>query len=172
MWASYFEIMSMGANPAFSATMAARQRKKGGGSPASVARVRRIAIIAVPPARMLDIVGPAEVFTDANKVRVRGPAYEVEIIAAAEDRTVPSQIGLPILAHRTYRELHGPIDTLLVGGGEWPPDKRHPPDFLSWLREQKHKGPSFVVRLHWLPCSGRCWFAEWKASNHPLELVQ
>jgi len=131
--------MLLGANPAFSATMPARQPKKGGGSPANVARVRRVAIIAVPPARMLDVVGPAEVFTDANKLRGGEPAYEVEIIAAGEDRTVPSQIGLPILAHRTYRELHGLIDTLLVAGGEWPPEKRHPPDFLSWLREQSTK---------------------------------
>jgi hypothetical protein len=86
---------------------------------------------------MLDVVGPAEVFTDANKLHGGEPAYEVEIIAAAEDRTVPSQICLPILAHRTYRELRGPIDTLLVGGGEWPPDKRHPPDCVLPARLRK-----------------------------------
>jgi transcriptional regulator GlxA family with amidase domain len=85
---------------------------------------------------MLDVVGPAEVFTDANKLHSGEPAYEVEIIAASETRAVPSQIGVPILAHRTYRELHDPVDTLLVAGGEWPPDKRDSPDFLSWLREQ------------------------------------
>jgi len=78
---------------------------------------------------MLDVVGPAEVFTDASRVRGGEPAYEVEIIAAAEDRTIPSQIGLPIVAHRTYRELRGPIDSLLVGGGEWPPEKRIRPTF-------------------------------------------
>src|SRR5260370_1598723 len=88
--------MSMGPNPTFAATMPARRRKTGGGSPANIAHVRRVAIIAVPPARMLDVVGPAEVFTDANKLRGGEPAYEVEIIAAAENRTVPSQIGLPI----------------------------------------------------------------------------
>lgn len=88
---------------------------------------------------MLDVVGPAEVFADANKLRSSEPAYEVEIIAAAESRTVPTQIGMPILAHRTYRELRGLVDTLLVGGGEWPPDKRHSPDFLSWLKEQSTK---------------------------------
>ena len=119
----------MGANPTFSAAMPARQRKKGGGSSANVARLRRVAIIAVPPARMLDVVGPAEVFTDANKLRGGQPAYEVEIIAAAEDRTVPTQIGMPILAHRTYRELRGPIDTLLVGGGEWLPTNCIRPTF-------------------------------------------
>src|SRR5277367_937926 len=119
----------------------AKRRNKCGGSYTNIAlpKVRRVAIIAVPPARMLDVVGPAEVFADANKLHGGEPVYEVEIIAAAEDRAVPSQIGVPILAHRTYRELHGPVDTLLVAGGEWPPDKRHSPDFLSWLREQSTK---------------------------------
>jgi transcriptional regulator GlxA family with amidase domain len=121
---------------------------------------------------MLDVVGLAEVFADANKLRGGEPAYEVEIPAAAEDRTVPSQIGLPTLAHRTYRELRGPIDTLLVGGGEWPRDKRHPPDFLSWLREQSTK-----VRRLGSVCTGAlvladAGFAQWTASNDPLELVQ
>jgi len=103
------------------------------------AKRRNVAIVAVPPARMLDVVGPAEVFTDANKLHGVEPVYEVEIIAASDDRTVPSQIGVPIVAHRTYREWDGPVDTLLVAGGEWPPDKRHAPDFLSWLREQSRK---------------------------------
>jgi transcriptional regulator GlxA family with amidase domain len=101
--------------------------------------MRRVAIIAVPPARMLDVVGPAEVFADANRLHVGEPVYKVEVIAAAEHRTVPSQIGVPILAHRTYRELRGSVDTLLVAGGEWPPDKRHSPDFLRWLKVKSTK---------------------------------
>lgn len=100
----------------------AKQRNKRGGSHTNIAlpQVRHVAIIAVPPARMLDVVGPAEVFADANKLHGGEPVYDVEIIAAAEDRAVPSQIGMPILAHRTYRELRGPVDALLVAGGEWP----------------------------------------------------
>jgi transcriptional regulator GlxA family with amidase domain len=122
------------------ASLPAKQRTKRGRSRINVApqKVRRVAIIAVAPARMLDVVGPAEVFADANSSHGE-TAYEVEIIAAAEDRTVASQIDLPILAHRTYRELRGPVDTLLVAGGEWPPDKRHSPAFLDWLREQSTK---------------------------------
>jgi transcriptional regulator GlxA family with amidase domain len=121
-----------------------KQRTKRGGNDAGVVvqvvaqQVRRVAIIAVPPARMLDVVGPAEVFADANSLHGE-PAYDVQIIAAAQDRTVPSQIGVPILAHRTYRELRGSVDTLLVAGGEWPAEKRHSPDFLNWLREQSTK---------------------------------
>lgn len=133
----------------------AKRRNKRGESHANFAlpKARHVAIIAVPPARMLDVVGPAEVFTDANKLHGVEPVYEVEIIAAAEDRAVPSQIGVPILAHRTYRELQGPVDTLLVAGGEWPPDKRHSPDFLSWLREAERSDvwvQSALVLLSWL----------------------
>src|SRR5580658_905353 len=119
----------------------AKRRSKPSGSHPIIAlpKVRYVAIVAVPPARMLDVVGPAEVFADANKLHGGEPVYEIEIIAAAEDRAVPTQIGVPILAHRTYRELHGPVDTLLVAGGEWLPDKRHSPDFLNWLREQSGK---------------------------------
>src|SRR5580700_353866 len=115
---------------------AKRRDKRESHTNITLPKVRHVAIIAVPPARMLDVVGPAEVFADANKLHGGEPVYEIEIIAAAEDRAVPTQIGVPILAHRTYRELHGPVDTLLVAGGEWPPDKRHSPDFLSWLRDQ------------------------------------
>jgi transcriptional regulator GlxA family with amidase domain len=131
--------------PLFLTTMPAnrlaKRRSKRTGSHTNIAlpKVRYIAIVAVPPARMLDVVGPAEVFADANKLHGGEPVYEVEIVAAAEDRAVPTQIGLPILAHWTYREVLGPIDTLLVAGGEWPPEKRHSPDFLSWLRDQSRK---------------------------------
>ena len=101
--------------------------------------MRQIAIVAVPPARMHDVVGPSEVFAEANKMHEGEPAYAVEIIAAAEDRAVSSQIGMPILAHRTYRELHRRVDALLVAGGKWPPDKQHAPDYLYWLQDQSSR---------------------------------
>jgi transcriptional regulator GlxA family with amidase domain len=121
-----------------SARLHAKQRERRGVSGTIVPRqkVKRVVIVGVPPARMLDIVGPAEVFADANRFRRGEPVYELEIISAGEDRVVASQIGVPIIAHRTYRELTGSIDTLLVAGGDWPYDVRHSPDFLQWLREQ------------------------------------
>lgn len=96
-----------GTNPTFSATTPAnrlaKRRNKRGGSLANSApaKVRQVAIRAVPPARMLDVVGPAEVFADTNKLHGGEPIYEVEIIAASENRAVPSQIGVPTLAHGT-----------------------------------------------------------------------
>src|SRR5215471_15109757 len=79
--------------------------------------IRRIGIVAVTPVRMLDVIGPAEVFGDANRLRSGRPHYEIEIISASDDRTVTSHIGVPFIADHTFRETIGPIDTLLVAGG-------------------------------------------------------
>jgi hypothetical protein len=67
--------------------MPATQQSKGAKRPANVVsrRRRRIAIIAAPPVRMLDVFGPAEVFTDANRLRGGEPIYEVEIVSATDD---------------------------------------------------------------------------------------
>jgi transcriptional regulator GlxA family with amidase domain len=100
----------------------AKQRKKCTETPTNVVtqRPRRVAIIALPAVRMLDVFGPDEGFTDANRLRDGEPAYEVEIISGAEDQIVASHVGTPLLAHRTYRELRSPVDTLLVAGGDDP----------------------------------------------------
>ncbi len=63
---------------------------------------RRIAIVAVTPVRMLDVIGPAEVFSDANRLHGGRPFYEIEIISACDDRTVTSHIGVPFIADCTF----------------------------------------------------------------------
>lgn len=96
----------------------------------------RVLIVAVPPVRSLDVIGPAEVFGDANRMRGGAPAYTVEIISAGEERVIASHIKIPLLTDRTYRESRGTFDTLLVAGGVGAREMRYQPAFLSWLREQ------------------------------------
>jgi len=100
---------------------------------------RRVALVAVPPVRTLDVFGPAEVFADANHLNHWGPAYDVQILSATEDRTVASYLGVPLVADRTYREMRQPVDTLLVAGGEGAQQMRYSPKFLEWLRRQSSK---------------------------------
>jgi transcriptional regulator GlxA family with amidase domain len=109
----------------------------------SARRPLRVAIVAVPPVRTLDIFGPAEVFADANHLHPGGSVYEVQIVSATEDRTVPSYLGVPLLADRTYREVRHSVDTLLVAGGEGAQQMRYSPQFLDWLRRQSRKARRF-----------------------------
>jgi transcriptional regulator GlxA family with amidase domain len=104
---------------------------------------RRIAIVAVAPVRMLDVLGPAEVFADATRLHGGHPLYEVEILSAGEERIVTTHVGIPLVANRTYQELRRPVDTLLVAGGEGSREKRYSPRFLNWLRQQSKKARRF-----------------------------
>ena len=86
---------------------------------------RRVAIVAVPPVRTLDVFGPAEVFADANHLNPAGRAYSVEIVSATGDRTIKSFLGVSLVADRSYREVRQPVDTLLVAGGEGSKARRY-----------------------------------------------
>ena len=116
---------------------------------------RRVAIVAVPPVRTLDVFGPAEVFADANHLNPGGAAYDVQILSATEDRTVRSYLGVSLLADRTYREMRQPVDTLLVAGGEGAQEMRYSPKFLQWLRRTSSK-----ARRYGSVCTGALVLAE------------
>jgi transcriptional regulator GlxA family with amidase domain len=79
------------------------------------------------------------VFTYANRLHSGEPEYEVEIISATEDQIVARHVGTPLLAHRTFRELRSPVDTLLSPVAIDPREMRHSPDFLGWLKEHSTK---------------------------------
>lgn len=103
----------------------------------------RVLIVAVPPMRTLDVFGPTEVFGDANWLRGRDPAYEVNIISACADRVVSNHLGTLVHMDRTYREYGGPIDTLLVAGCMGPRELHYQPGFLDWLRLQSTRARRF-----------------------------
>ena len=104
---------------------------------------RRIVVVAVPPVRSLDVVGPVEVFGDANRMHGDAPVYEIEVVSAVEDCHVTSHTQLPLLANGTYKNLHGRIDTLLVAGGVGASQRRFEPAFLAWLKERSQTARRF-----------------------------
>jgi transcriptional regulator GlxA family with amidase domain len=121
----------------------------------AVTPLRRVAIVAVPPVRTLDVFGPAEVFADANHLNRGGPAYDVQVLSATEDRTVASYLGVSLVTDRSYREMRQPVDTLLVAGGEGAQQMRYSPRFLEWLRRQSSK-----ARRYGSVCTGALVLAE------------
>ena len=96
----------------------------------------RILIAAVPPVRPLDAVGPVEVFGDANRIRGGDPVYSVEIVASGEDKLMDTHFQMPMLADRTYREVAGSFDTVLVAGGDGANKMRYQTPFVDWLKRQ------------------------------------
>ena len=96
----------------------------------------RILIAAIPPVRPLDVVGPVEVFGDANRMRGGDPVYSVEIVASGEQKLMGTHFKMPMLADRTYREVTGSFDTVLVAGGDGANKMRYQPPFVNWLKRQ------------------------------------
>ena len=88
----------------------AARRRPGDNGP-----VKRLVFVAYPGITALDLVGPHEVFAATG-------AYDITIAAPDDTFTtdrgaVPTGRGPTILADRSLRSLRGPIDTLVVCGG-------------------------------------------------------
>ncbi|GAA1394668.1 DJ-1/PfpI family protein [Kitasatospora putterlickiae] len=78
---------------------------------------RTIVIAAFPGVELLEVTGPAEVFSVASRlVGGDAPAYRVEI-AAAQAGPLPTAAGIGLVAARSLTEVgRTGVDTLLVAG--------------------------------------------------------
>ena len=77
---------------------------------------RRIVLIGYPGAQSLDLVGPLEVFSMANRSGVSG-AYEVTL-ASEDGGEIICNSGLRLGGAVALADLHNEIDTILVSGGD------------------------------------------------------
>jgi transcriptional regulator GlxA family with amidase domain len=76
-----------------------------------------IVIAAFPDAQMLDIVGPAEVFSVADRLAgATGARYRVRV-AAPECGPLRSNGPIVLVPDLALRAVRGPVDTLIVAGG-------------------------------------------------------
>lgn len=84
--------------------------------PAHLSATRRVLVVVFPGLQGLDLMGPLEVFADANDELGR-PVYDITI-AAITAGVVPTAAGLGIVADTALADVTGPVDTLLVVGGD------------------------------------------------------
>src|SRR5262245_2000454 len=71
---------------------------------------RRIVVVVVPPVEELDLVGPVQVLSAANRL-ARKKVYSIEIITNARDLTVEGEGGvLSFLAQGRLQDVKGKID--------------------------------------------------------------
>ena len=94
--------------------------------------MRRIVIVAFQGIQTLDVVGPAEVFSIADRLR-NGNEYEVEVVAA-DAAPVAAWSGIKLVPDRAISAVRGPIDTLLVAGGTGVVDAITDERLVRWIR--------------------------------------
>jgi len=75
---------------------------------------RPVVVVGFPGAQSLDIIGPAEVFAIA--ARLRPESYTVELVAARPGPLVLSN-GIALHVARGLSAVRGPVDTLVMAGG-------------------------------------------------------
>lgn len=104
--------------------------------------IRRIVFLAVPPIQLLDLAGPYEIFSRAGRTPSRRVStalgrYRVEVVSTGREALMTSSCALGVAAQGYYRDLRGPVDTLLVVGGDGVEGGLGAldPAVLAWLRD-------------------------------------
>jgi transcriptional regulator GlxA family with amidase domain len=98
-------------------------------------QTRRVVIFALPGAFSLDVLGSFEIFVGASRLLAlralanpvvpdelstldaAEPAYAVQLVAARAGR-FDTMSGMPLFASGALADVRGPIDTLIVAGGD------------------------------------------------------
>jgi transcriptional regulator GlxA family with amidase domain len=93
---------------------------------------RSVVIVAYPDVQSLDVSGPAEVFA-AAAARGATPPYELTVLSSA-GRQIRATSGLRLVADATVAQHDGPIDTLVVAGGDGTRQAMADQALLGWLR--------------------------------------
>lgn len=76
---------------------------------------RRVVMVVYDAFQLLELSGPADVFSAVNELSVRD-AYAVEV-ASPRAGVVTAGNGLTLITEQALSEVEGPIDTLIVVGG-------------------------------------------------------
>jgi transcriptional regulator GlxA family with amidase domain len=93
---------------------------------------RSIVAVSFPGLQSLDLVGPLEVFSTANRFGA-DPAYRLTV-AATEAGPIRCTSGLEVTAEVGLADVRGPIDTLVVVGGDGTYDAVTDPAFVADVR--------------------------------------
>ncbi|MGH9935545.1 MAG: GlxA family transcriptional regulator, partial [Blastocatellia bacterium] len=94
---------------------------------------RRIVVVVVPPVEELDLVGPVQVLSAANRLSGK-KIYSIEIVTNARDLTVEGEGGvLSFLAQGRLQDVKGKIDSVLLVCGVGTRLVRDPA-LSAWMR--------------------------------------
>lgn len=91
-----------------------------------------VAILVFPGAQALDVSGPLDVFSEANRFLGHEQRYQLSVIGTTHGLMHCSN-GLPIAAHKHYSEVDTAFDLILVAGGPELPQQPRDEALLAWL---------------------------------------
>lgn len=117
---------------------------------------RRVVILTYPGLQPLDVVGPAEVFEVASEVAGGDrPAYRVEVVGEAREPLASRGGAYEIVPARTTASVRGPIDTLVVAGGNGVREQLGNKRLVTWVRSAARRSRRITS-----VCSGTFLLAE------------
>jgi transcriptional regulator GlxA family with amidase domain len=87
-----------------------------GSATIQVMAIRRVAVLTFPRVQAIDVFGPTEVFTAANRLS-SGAEYAVELLSPRPG-PVETTSGVRILPDRVISNSRARLDTLIVAGGQ------------------------------------------------------
>lgn len=108
----------------------------------------RIALLVFPGVQMLDVVGPMDVFSEANCHLGNAKRYEFQLVAPTAE-TITASSGMRFLPDVSIADASYPIDTLLVAGSPRIREYEENAELLAWLVKQARS-----VRRLGSVCSG------------------
>src|ERR1700730_1691424 len=122
------------------------QRGVNNKDPVTLRATRRIVFVGGPGTEILDLVGPLQVFARASDMYCRQnpgarPIYSIEIVSISSSRSLTANCGLRFGADKTFRNVRGKVDTLLVAGGGAIEQNKINADAVRWLRNIARRTP-------------------------------
>jgi transcriptional regulator GlxA family with amidase domain len=98
----------------------------------AMSRPRRVVVVLFDQVQILDVTGPTEVFSQAERASER-PEYALELVAP-QAGPVTTSSGVQLTAERSLDSCRGAIDTLVVAGGLGTRAAAQDEHLVSWLR--------------------------------------
>jgi transcriptional regulator GlxA family with amidase domain len=99
---------------------------------------KQIVIVAMTGHMLLDFAGPADVFTNANKIletQQGSEAYEVLVVSPTANKQVTNGVGIEITCTHSVMDIGTKIDTVLIAGSNGIENLDDPAyqEFYAWL---------------------------------------
>jgi len=95
----------------------------------------KLTLLVLDGVQALDVAGPLDVFSEANRFLPESGQYEVTLVGEHEG-TVACSNGMEFKVQHAYRDYDSHSDMLLVAGGPRYPEYQPAPDLQRWLHQQ------------------------------------